>query len=174
MCIRDRSNVHDVEELAAANATLKKELDERSDELAQARAALKEAQARRPVGRAEKEAVEGFIDSGTIAMEIDEMFVREDFTRPRGKALREVGQRKVAIGLLDGNSSLPSKKKLMSELEAGSPVPVVIFTNAPDDEQEDISNHLAEFAQVTISFQPLAVETAREFMLEEIRKIDNE
>ena len=170
----ESSNVQDVEELAAANVQLKKELEARNGELVEVRAALKLAESNRPAGNATTETVEGYVDSGTAAMEIHEMFDKEDFTAPRGKGLREVGQRKVAIGLLDGNSGLPSKKKIMAELEAGSSLPVVIFTNAPDDEQEDISNHLAEFAQVTISFQPLDPDVARDFMLEEIRKIENE
>ncbi|WP_298843030.1 hypothetical protein [uncultured Salinicola sp.] len=170
----ESSNVQDVEELAAANVQLKKELEARNGELVEVRAALKLAESKRPIANATTETVEGYVDSGTAAMEIHEMFDKEDFTAPRGKGLREVGQRKVAIGLLDGNSGLPSKKKIMAELEAGSSLPVVIFTNAPDDEQEDISNHLAEFAQVTISFQPLDPDVARDFMLEEIRKIENE
>lgn len=170
----ESSNVQDVEELAAANVQLKKDIEARDAELVEVRAALKLAETNRPARNAPSETIEGYVDSGTAAMEIHEMFDRENFTAPRGKGLREVGQRKVAIGLLDGNSGLPSKKKIMSELEAGSSLPVVIFTNAPDEEQEDISNHLAEFAQVTISFQPLDSDVAREFMLEEIRKIENE
>lgn len=170
----ESSNVQDVEELGAANVSLKQQLQTVQEELAEVRAALKQAQSRAPSSPAKAEAIEGYVDSGTAAMEIDEMFGREDFRRSRGKALVEVGQRKVAIGLLDGNGSLPSKKKVMSELEAGSSVPVVIFTDAPEEEQDDISNHLTEFAQVAISFQPLDIEVAREFMDEEIRKMESE
>lgn len=170
----ESSNVQDVEELGAANVSLKRDLQAAQEELAEVRAQLKQAQSRAPSSAAKAETVEGYVDSGTAAMEIDEMFVREDFRRSRGKALVEVGQRKIAIGLLDGNGGLPSKKKVMSELEAGSSVPVVIFTDAPEDEQEDISNHLTEFAQVAISFQPLDIEVAREFMDEEIRKMESE
>jgi plasmid stabilization system protein ParE len=175
----ESSNMQDVEQLAQANAALKLRLDEAEKELGAVRADLKQAQAQiqaRPArpGGAVSEEVQGHVDSGTVAMEINEMFTKEGFSRNRGKSLLEVGQRKVVVGLLDGNAGLPSKKKVMAELEAGSHLPVIVFTNAPPEEQDDISGHLAEFANVAISFQPLAMEDAREFMLEEIRKLDDE
>ena len=172
----ESSNMEDVEALGAANANLKRELETRTEELEQTKAALKEAEQKLLVSRPRSpdEKVEGFIDSGTIAIEIDEMFTEASFPRSRGKALREVGQRKVAIGLLDGGLGLPSKNKLMRELEAGSLVPVVIFTDAPEEEREFISSHFNEVAQIAVSFESLDVETAKKFMLEEIRKIDDE